>query len=273
MLNALQGGQVLGEFRGISPAERDRLVQAMGDKIRVEESSWTLNLLVVLQRREEAVRRRAGAQGAADGDRPLGRQPGPVEHLDPALGRRRDPPGLAARDAGSRTRQASRASPRTSRSPARKPRSCCRRRASAEPQVHALEPQPRDALHAGRHVPGRPVAADRRRGRAQAVRHRRLSRAHERAATTKSRSTSPTCSWTIPASALPSTCRSRPSAAQPCRAPRMRSSTSSTSSSCASATSRSARRMIRAFEKRAVRAGLPAAAAVVAPHRARPTRR
>jgi peptide/nickel transport system substrate-binding protein len=46
MLNALQGGQVLAEFRGISPAERDRLVQAMDDKIRIEESSWTLNLLV-----------------------------------------------------------------------------------------------------------------------------------------------------------------------------------------------------------------------------------
>ncbi len=47
MLNALQGGQVLAEFRSISVPERDRLVQAMGDKIRVEESSWTLNLLVV----------------------------------------------------------------------------------------------------------------------------------------------------------------------------------------------------------------------------------
>jgi peptide/nickel transport system substrate-binding protein len=46
LLNALQGGQVLAEFRGISPAERDRLVQAMDDKIRIEESSWTLNLLV-----------------------------------------------------------------------------------------------------------------------------------------------------------------------------------------------------------------------------------
>jgi peptide/nickel transport system substrate-binding protein len=46
MLNAVQGGQVLGEFRGISPAERDRLVAAMGDKIRIEEQSWTLNLLV-----------------------------------------------------------------------------------------------------------------------------------------------------------------------------------------------------------------------------------
>jgi peptide/nickel transport system substrate-binding protein len=47
MLNAVQGGQVLGEFRGISPAERDRLVGAMGDKIRIQESSWTLALLVV----------------------------------------------------------------------------------------------------------------------------------------------------------------------------------------------------------------------------------
>jgi peptide/nickel transport system substrate-binding protein len=46
MLNAIQGGQVLAEYRGISPAERDRLVAAMGDKIRIEESSWTLNLLV-----------------------------------------------------------------------------------------------------------------------------------------------------------------------------------------------------------------------------------
>ncbi len=46
MLNAIQNGQVMGEFRGISPAERDRLVQAMGDKIRIQESSWTLNLLV-----------------------------------------------------------------------------------------------------------------------------------------------------------------------------------------------------------------------------------
>jgi peptide/nickel transport system substrate-binding protein len=47
MLNALQGAQVLAEFRGIAPAERDRLVQAMGERIRIEESSWTINLLVV----------------------------------------------------------------------------------------------------------------------------------------------------------------------------------------------------------------------------------
>src|SRR3954471_9296195 len=49
----------------------------------------------LLQHREEAVRRRARAQGAAHGDRSLGWQSGPLPHLDPALGRRRDPSGIA----------------------------------------------------------------------------------------------------------------------------------------------------------------------------------
>jgi peptide/nickel transport system substrate-binding protein len=46
MLNALQGGQVMAEFRSISEPEKARLVETMGDKIRIQESSWTLNLLV-----------------------------------------------------------------------------------------------------------------------------------------------------------------------------------------------------------------------------------
>jgi peptide/nickel transport system substrate-binding protein len=46
MLNGIQGGQVMAEFRGISPAERDRLVQTLGDQIRIEEADWTLNLLI-----------------------------------------------------------------------------------------------------------------------------------------------------------------------------------------------------------------------------------
>ena len=50
----------------------------------------------------------------------------------------------------------------------------------AEPEVHAAESQSRDALHAGRHLPGRPVAADRRE-----VEHKQsdtgaVSRGHER---------------------------------------------------------------------------------------------
>lgn len=46
MLNAFQGGQVLAEFRSVSEPEKARLVQTMGDKVRIQESSWTLNLLV-----------------------------------------------------------------------------------------------------------------------------------------------------------------------------------------------------------------------------------
>jgi peptide/nickel transport system substrate-binding protein len=40
MLNALQGGQVDAEFRGITPAERDRLKAALGDKMAFQETPW-----------------------------------------------------------------------------------------------------------------------------------------------------------------------------------------------------------------------------------------
>ena len=40
MINAIQGGQVMAEFRGVSPADRDKLKAALGDKITVEEAPW-----------------------------------------------------------------------------------------------------------------------------------------------------------------------------------------------------------------------------------------
>lgn len=40
MINALQGGQIMAEFRGITPAERDRLKAALGDKLTVVEAPW-----------------------------------------------------------------------------------------------------------------------------------------------------------------------------------------------------------------------------------------
>lgn len=46
IINAIQGGQVAIEFRGQTPAERDRLAAAMGDKLRVQEGSWTCNLVI-----------------------------------------------------------------------------------------------------------------------------------------------------------------------------------------------------------------------------------
>ena len=46
MVNALAAGQVLAEFRGHSPADRDRLMQTLGDKAQVLESPWVCNLAV-----------------------------------------------------------------------------------------------------------------------------------------------------------------------------------------------------------------------------------
>ena len=48
MVNALAAGEVLVEFRGHSPADRDRLVSQLGDKAVVQESPWTCSLIVAL---------------------------------------------------------------------------------------------------------------------------------------------------------------------------------------------------------------------------------
>src|SRR2546430_7986725 len=46
LINALQGGQIMADFRSVTTADRDRLVAALGDKITVRESPW-LNVLLV----------------------------------------------------------------------------------------------------------------------------------------------------------------------------------------------------------------------------------
>ena len=45
-VNALQAGEVLAEFRGHSPADRDKLVNAVGDKVNVYEQPWACALVV-----------------------------------------------------------------------------------------------------------------------------------------------------------------------------------------------------------------------------------
>jgi len=44
MVNALSGRQILAEFRGFTPNERDRIVRALGPDARVQESSWMLHM-------------------------------------------------------------------------------------------------------------------------------------------------------------------------------------------------------------------------------------
>jgi len=43
-VNALEGKQVLAEFRGLAPNERDRLVKALGDQIKIQEIGWNLHM-------------------------------------------------------------------------------------------------------------------------------------------------------------------------------------------------------------------------------------
>ena len=101
MLNAIQGGQVLAEFRGISPAERDRLVTAMGDKIRDRRVELDAQPVGRIQCREEAVRRCARAPRAARWPSTAGVAARASPNFDTARGRRRLRPGLADGDAGS----------------------------------------------------------------------------------------------------------------------------------------------------------------------------
>ena len=46
MVNALAAGEVLAEFRGHSPANRDRLMKTLGDKGVVAETPWVCSLVV-----------------------------------------------------------------------------------------------------------------------------------------------------------------------------------------------------------------------------------
>ena len=54
MINALAGGSLMAEFRGLTPPERDRVVAARGDRMRILESSdWVLLFQVTLNVRRK----------------------------------------------------------------------------------------------------------------------------------------------------------------------------------------------------------------------------
>jgi peptide/nickel transport system substrate-binding protein len=46
LVNAIAGGQVDAEFRGVNPAERDRLVSQLGNKVWVQQSPWLVSLVI-----------------------------------------------------------------------------------------------------------------------------------------------------------------------------------------------------------------------------------
>src|SRR6187549_2850611 len=53
MVNALAAGEVLAEFRGHSPADRDRLVKALGPKAHVQETPWVCSLVVTFNTKKK----------------------------------------------------------------------------------------------------------------------------------------------------------------------------------------------------------------------------
>jgi peptide/nickel transport system substrate-binding protein len=53
MVTALAAGEVHAEFRGHSPADRDRIVKALGDKAVVQESPWVCSLVVTFNTKKK----------------------------------------------------------------------------------------------------------------------------------------------------------------------------------------------------------------------------
>ncbi len=47
VMRAYLDGRIMAEFRGVTPVQRDRLVAALGDRIKIRESPWLSALLVV----------------------------------------------------------------------------------------------------------------------------------------------------------------------------------------------------------------------------------
>ena len=169
VVTALQGGQIQAEFRSISPGERNQLVNALKDKITVQEAPWVckVDLLFnteakpfdnpkVRQALSMAIDRWGGSDALSKITilKPVG---GPLLPGSP-LALSNDELAAAA---GLRPR---------CREIARAGQGAAGRGRRRQPQVQARQPQRQSSLHAARRVRDRPVAAHRRDGRASAAR-------------------------------------------------------------------------------------------------------
>lgn len=47
VVGGMQAGRVMGSFRSFTPIERDTLAASLGDRVRVQESPWLINLMLV----------------------------------------------------------------------------------------------------------------------------------------------------------------------------------------------------------------------------------
>jgi peptide/nickel transport system substrate-binding protein len=78
---AIRGERAMIQFRGFSPAERDSLVNALGNKITVQESPWNCVILVAMNHED---RDREGSRW----------RPGPGHAVRHTAGRAREAGGL-----------------------------------------------------------------------------------------------------------------------------------------------------------------------------------
>jgi peptide/nickel transport system substrate-binding protein len=53
LINALQGSQIMADFRSVTQLDRDRLVGALGSKITVQESPWLNSLLITFNAKKK----------------------------------------------------------------------------------------------------------------------------------------------------------------------------------------------------------------------------
>ena len=53
VIEGLEKGTIMAEFRSVSPTERDQLTEVMGDKVYIGETPWILDLLVVFNTKQK----------------------------------------------------------------------------------------------------------------------------------------------------------------------------------------------------------------------------
>ena len=155
---AVRGERAHIQFRGFTPADRDTLKAALGDKITVQESSWDCVLLVAPNQKEKPFDDKR-VRRALTRARPLQLQ-GVVEDRHRQGSGRCPGARYALRHAPRRTRKAGRLLERQQRVTCRG-QEAAQGSGSRETHVHVHEPRRSHALRAARRVDDRPVAAGR----------------------------------------------------------------------------------------------------------------